>query len=76
MDLANKSLDVTGVEFAPSAVAKAEKLALENDVTPQFIQSDLFDWNWPTGAFDMTLGFFSNSPARLSAMCSGARCAM
>lgn len=56
--LAKKGLDVTGVEFAPSAVAKAEKLARENDVTLQFIQSDLFGWDWPKDAFDITLGLF------------------
>lgn len=56
--LAKKGLDVTGIEFAPSAVAKAEKLARENNVTPRFIQSDLFDWDWPTDAFDITLGLF------------------
>ncbi len=56
--LAKKGLNVTGVEFAPSAVAKAEKLARENGVAPLFIQSDLFDWDWPIDAFDITLGLF------------------
>jgi len=56
--LAQKGLDITGVEFAPSAVAKAEKLAREKDVAPHFIQSDLFEWDWPTAAFDITLGLF------------------
>lgn len=56
--LAKKGLDVTGVEFAPSAIAKAEKLAIENSVAPRFIQSDLFDWDWPTETFDITLGLF------------------
>jgi len=56
--LAKKGLDVTGVEFAPSAVAKAEKLAALNGVDPTFIQSDLFTWDWPQDAFDITLGLF------------------
>ena len=56
--LAKQGLDVTGVEFAPSAVAKAEKLAAENGVSPTFIQSDLFSWEWPQGAFDITMGLF------------------
>lgn len=56
--LAKKGLDVTGVEFAPSAVAKANKLANLNEVQPTFIQSDLFDWKWPKNAFDITLGLF------------------
>ncbi len=56
--LAKKGLDVTGVEFAPSAVAKAEKLAALNEVEPTFIQADLFTWEWPQEAFDITLGLF------------------
>lgn len=56
--LAKKGLEVTGVEFAPSAVAKAEKLARENHVAPRFVQSDLFKWDWPVDAFDITLGLF------------------
>jgi len=56
--LAKKGLDVTGVEFAPSAIAKAEKLAFETNVAPRFIQSDLFEWDWPIDAFDITLGLF------------------
>lgn len=56
--LAKKGLEVTGVEFAPSAVAKAEKLAALNGVRAKFIQSDLFEWDWPKDAFDITLGLF------------------
>jgi SAM-dependent methyltransferase len=56
--LAKKGLSVTGVEFAPSAVAKANKLATLNKVDVAFVQSDLFEWNWPHNAFDITLGLF------------------
>lgn len=56
--LAKKGLDVTGVEFAPSAVAKAEKLAATNGVAPRFLEADLFGWDWPEAAFDITLGLF------------------
>ena len=56
--LAKMGLDVTGVEFAPSAIAKAEKLAKANDVAPTFLQADLFDWDWPEEKFDITLGLF------------------
>lgn len=56
--LAKKGLDITGVEFAPSAVRKAEKLATLNGVNPTFVQSDLFEWDWPKNAFDITLGLF------------------
>jgi len=56
--LAKKGLSVTGVEFAPSAVAKANKLATLNKVDVAFVQSDLFEWSWPYNAFDITLGLF------------------
>jgi SAM-dependent methyltransferase len=56
--LAQKGLNVTGVEFAPSAVAKAKKLAAVNGVEATFIQSDLFAWDWPPDTFDITLGLF------------------
>jgi cyclopropane fatty-acyl-phospholipid synthase-like methyltransferase len=56
--LAKKGVHVTGVEFAPSAVAKAEKLAVLNGVQPHFILADLFDWDWPCDAYDITLGLF------------------
>jgi cyclopropane fatty-acyl-phospholipid synthase-like methyltransferase len=56
--LAKQGLDVTGVEFAPSAVAKAEKLAAEHGVSPTFINSDLFAWEWQQDAFDITIGLF------------------
>lgn len=56
--LAKQGLDLTGVEFAPSAVAKAEKLAAEHGVSPTFIHSDLFAWDWPQDAFDITVGLF------------------
>lgn len=56
--LAKMGLDVTGVEFAPSAVAKAEKLAQASGVAPTFIQSDLFDWDWPANTYDISIGLF------------------
>jgi cyclopropane fatty-acyl-phospholipid synthase-like methyltransferase len=56
--LAKKGMNVTGVEFAPSAVAKAQKLAALHDVQPTFILSDLFEWNWPHNTYDITLGLF------------------
>lgn len=56
--LAQMGLDVTGVEFAPSAVKKAENLARDRNVAPRFIQSDLFDWDWPIAQYDITIGLF------------------
>lgn len=56
--LAKLGLNVTGVEFAPSAIAKARKLAKQNEVDVKFLQADLFQWNWPSNSFDITLGIF------------------
>ena len=64
--LAKKGLDVTGVEFAPSAVAKAEKLARENGVATRFVQSNFYEWDWPTDTFDISLGLFFQFGAGLN----------
>ncbi|SPF80488.1 hypothetical protein PRI8871_02298 [Pseudoprimorskyibacter insulae] len=56
--LARQGFDVTGVEFAPSAVAKANKLAADYGVAPKFEQADLFSWDWPQNAYDVVLGVF------------------
>lgn len=56
--LAKQGLDVTGVEFAPSAVAKAHELARQNDVAPRFIEADLLAWDWPQDSYDIVLGLF------------------
>jgi len=56
--LAQQGLHVTGVEYAPSAVAKAQKLAHEAGVAPTFVQADVFEWEWPEAAFDIVLGIF------------------
>ena len=56
--LAERGLSVTGLEFAPSAVAKAQRLAAERGVSPTFVQTDVFAWDWHEGAFDMVLGVF------------------
>ena len=56
--LAQQGVEVTGIEYAPSAIAKAKKLAAEAGVAPTFLQADLFDWDWPEEAFDIVLGVF------------------
>ncbi len=56
--LAEQGLTVTGLEYAPSAVEKASKLAKARDVSPEFVQSDVFAWDWPEAAFDIVMGIF------------------
>lgn len=56
--LAGKGVRVTAVDGAPNAVEKARKLAAERGVSIAFEVADLFNWNWPEGAYDAVLGVF------------------
>lgn len=56
--LAERGLQVTALEFAPSAVAKARKLAADRSVTLTHAEADVFDWDWPEAAFDHVIGIF------------------
>ena len=56
--LAERGLDVTALEYAPSAVAKAAKLAEDKGVSLTHAQSDVFDWDWPEGFYDHVIGIF------------------
>ncbi len=56
--LAKLGLNVTGVELAPSAVAKANALAEQNGLAPKFVLADLFRYDFPEEAYDITLGLF------------------
>lgn len=56
--LAAQGCRVTALEYAPSAIAKAHKLADARGVTVDFIAADVLAHAWPTDAFDITLGVF------------------
>lgn len=43
--LARQGLDVTSVEFAPAAIAKARRLAERHGVAPEFVQADVLTTN-------------------------------
>lgn len=72
--LAQKGLNVTGVEFAPSAVAKAKKLAAVNGVEATFIQSDLFAWDCRQTPLISPLGCSFSLLDHMSATSYGAKC--
>ncbi|MGI3168111.1 SAM-dependent methyltransferase [Pseudooceanicola sp. C21-150M6] len=56
--LAQRGLDVTALEYAPSAVAKARRLAQSQGVSLTHVQSDVFAWDWPEGGFDHVVAIF------------------
>ncbi|MGV6811723.1 MAG: SAM-dependent methyltransferase [Brevirhabdus sp.] len=56
--LAKHGLDVTAFDYAPSAVAKARKLARDAGVEVEFQLSDIESWTWAPEAFEMVAGIF------------------
>lgn len=56
--LAQKGLSVTAWDGAPSAIAKARKLAQEAGVEVDYQVADLEAWDWPEAAYDLVLGVF------------------
>lgn len=56
--LAERGLHVHAVDFSPSALAKAEKLAHARGVTLTLEQVDLLDWAWPEAAYDVVVAIF------------------
>ncbi|WP_294623902.1 methyltransferase domain-containing protein [uncultured Roseovarius sp.] len=55
--MAEKGLDVTALEYAPSAIAKARKLAKARQVTVDFREVDVLSHNWPE-TYDLVAGIF------------------
>jgi SAM-dependent methyltransferase len=56
--MAQKGLEVTAMEAAPNAIAKARALADERGVTVNFVEADIFDWDWDAKQFDIVAGIF------------------
>lgn len=56
--LAQAGLEVTAMEAAPNAVAKARKLAAARGVEVDFRTADIFDWDWEAERFDVVVGVF------------------
>lgn len=56
--MAQQGLTVTAQDFAPSAIAKARKLARAAEVDITFEQSDIFTRDWETEAYDLVAGIF------------------
>jgi 2-polyprenyl-3-methyl-5-hydroxy-6-metoxy-1,4-benzoquinol methylase len=56
--LAEQGCTVTATEISPVALEKAAKLARGRHVAVDFVQVDIFDWDWPNEAFDAVVGIF------------------
>ncbi|CAH2598988.1 Class I SAM-dependent methyltransferase [Rhodovastum atsumiense] len=56
--LARQGLEVTSVEFAPAAIAKARRLADQQGVSLDIVQADLATWDWGAPRFDVVAGIF------------------
>ena len=57
--LAEQGLDVTSLDFSPSAQAKARALAAERKVAVTFIEADVHAWPYPDAAFDVVAEIFT-----------------
>nr|WP_037295295.1 class I SAM-dependent methyltransferase [Roseobacter sp. AzwK-3b] len=55
--MAERGLEVTALELAPSAIAKARALAAEKGVTVSFRETDVLAHDWPE-TFDLVVGIF------------------
>lgn len=55
--MAERGLDVTALEYAPSAIAKARKLAKAQGVTLDFREVDVLAHDWPD-TYDIVAGIF------------------
>jgi ubiquinone/menaquinone biosynthesis C-methylase UbiE len=76
--LAEQGLDVTSVDFSPTAQAKAIALANERGVDVSFIRADVHDWEYPEAAFDVVVEIFTqfSTPAERARKWAGMRRAL
>ena len=56
--LARQGLEVTSVEYAPAAIAKARRLAEQHGVSLDIVQADVAAWDWGEPRFDVVAGIF------------------
>src|ERR1700722_2411101 len=56
--LAEQGLDVLAIDYSPTALAKAQKLAQERGVRLRTEVVDVTTWRWPAAAFDAIAAIF------------------
>ena len=61
--LAGQGWQVTGVDFSPVGLAKAERLAREHGVEVEWVEADVVEWEPPGASFDLVIVFYLHLPA-------------
>lgn len=56
--LAGQGLRVHAIDFSPTALAKAARLAAARGVELEFEQADVLNWHWPEAAYDVVAAIF------------------
>lgn len=56
--LAEQGCEVTATEISPVALEKAAKLARVRQVSVEFVEADILNWQWPEHAYDAVVGIF------------------
>ena len=56
--LAQQGLQVTGFDFSPNGLAKAQRLASERKVQIDYQLADITDWDWDTKQYDVIAAIF------------------
>jgi SAM-dependent methyltransferase len=56
--LAELGLDVLSVDFSPTGVEKAGRLAAARNASLRIECVDVFEWGWPEAAFDLVAAIF------------------
>jgi SAM-dependent methyltransferase len=76
--LAEQGLDVTAIDFSPTAQKKARALAAERNVSVSFAQTDVHAWAYPEAAFDVVVEIFTqfSTPAERAVKWAGMRRAL
>jgi SAM-dependent methyltransferase len=76
--LAEQGLEVTAIDFSPTAQKKARALAAERKVSVDLIQTDVHAWHYPQAAFDVVVEIFAqfSTPAERLVKWAGMRDAL
>jgi SAM-dependent methyltransferase len=61
--LAEQGLDVTSLDFSPSAQRKAAALAQQRGVQIALVRADVHGWDYPTASFDLVVEIFTQFSA-------------
>jgi len=76
--LAAQGFEVTAMDGAPNAIAKARRLAAARGVTVDFHLADIALWDWEAAPFDAVIGIFIQFAPRAmqDGILDGMKCAL